>query len=203
MAKREQPTDVTEETYCTVKRIKTEQDKPRRYFDPLHYMGKTEYDLDEIFQEVDNGKYVFTLRSLCPGMAKTILKYKSIIFEHLCGKYNFASIQTIRREEAHPIQGYTSNHDTAVPAVSPLCIQMVIQANSRSKMEFITQALRDLGFFGKDRRSPLFCSARMEYTCHWGCFKVVDRGKDGIFDKGAHCHYLQTDNCKYSYSAEY
>ena len=55
-------------------------------------MGKTEYDLDEIFQEVDNVKYVFTLRSLCPGMAKTILKYKSIIFEHLCGKYNFASI---------------------------------------------------------------------------------------------------------------
>ena len=120
MAKRKQPTDVTEETNCTVKRIKTEQDKPRRYFDPLHYMGKTEYDLDEIFQEVDNGKYVFTLRSLCPGMAKTILKYKSIIFEHLCGKYNFASIQTIRREEAHPIQGYTSNHDPAVPAVSPL-----------------------------------------------------------------------------------
>ena len=82
-------------------------------------------------------------------MAKTILKYKSIIFEHLCGKYNFASIQTIRREEAHPIQGYTSNHDTAVPAVSPLCIQMVIQANSRSKMEFITQALRVLDFSAK------------------------------------------------------
>ena len=204
MAKREQTTDVTEETSYDVKRMKSEpeseENNAKQYFDPIHYMGKTEYDLDEIFQEVDNGKYIFTLRSLCPGMAKTILNYKSIIFEHLRGKFNFASIQTIDRAEADP--GFVSKHD---PTVLPLCIQMVIQVNSRSKKEFITQALKDVGFFGKNARSPLFCSGGrgLEDICSWGCFKVRDKARDCLFDKEAHCHYLKTASSKYSYSADY
>lgn len=205
MPKREQKTDFVEETSDKVK-------KAKRDFDPIHYMGKTEYDLNEIFEEVDNGKYTFTLRSFCPGMAKTILKYKSVIFEHLSGKFNFASIQTICRAEAFP--GFSSNFfafndsisnhdDPPAPAVLPLCIQMVIQVNSRRKKEFITQALKDLGFFGKKRRSPLFCSGGSKRICPWGCFKVADRLRNCLFDKGANCHYLQTADCKYSYSAEY
>ena len=46
-------------------------------------MAKTEYDLEKIFEEVDNGKYFFRLRPLCAGMAKTILKYKSMILKNL------------------------------------------------------------------------------------------------------------------------
>ena len=46
-------------------------------------MAKTEYDLEKIFEEVDNGKYFFMLRPLCAGMAKTILKYKSMILKNL------------------------------------------------------------------------------------------------------------------------
>ena len=204
MAKREQTTDVTEETSKKVKRTTLEQDEPKRNFDPMHYMGKTEYDLDEIFEEVNNGKYTFTLRSLCPGMAKTILKHKSMIFEHLSGEFNFATIQTICRAEAFP--GYSSNsnyYDPPPPAVLPLCVQMVIQVNSRRKKEFMTQAFKDLGFFGKKRRSPQFCSGGLKNICPWGCFKVVDRPRNCLFDKGANCHYLQTADCKYSYSAEY
>ena len=200
MAKREQTSEVAEETNYEVKRMKSGEDEPKRDFDPVHYMGQTEYDLEKIFQEVDNGKYIFTLRSLCPGMAKTILNYKSMIFEHLSGKYNFASIQTIRRAEAY--FDFGSNDS----GVLPLCIQMVIQVNSRSKKEFITQALKELGFFGKNGCSPLFCSGRLKGACLWGCFKVRDKPRNCLFDNlddRAYCHYLQTANCKYSYSAEY
>ena len=204
-AKREAMTEVTENIRYNVKRAKiepkSEQDDAKRVFDPIHYMGKTEYDLDEIFGEVDNGKYYFTLRSLCPGMAKTILKYKSVIFNHLGGKCNFASVQTIGRAEA-----FDFDDDL------PLCVQIVIQVKSNSKKEFITQALKDLGFFGKNKRSPLFCSRERSernrsswrlWDCEYGCFKVVERPRDCLFDKGAHCHYLQTSDLKYSYSAKY
>ena len=197
-AKREPMTEVTENTRYNAKRAKiepkSEQVDAKRVFDPIHYMGKTEYDLDEIFREVDNGKYYFTLRSLCPGMAKTILKYKSVIFEHVGRKCNFASVQTIGRAEAF-------GHGD----VLPLCVQIVIQVKSNSKKEFITQALKDLGFFGKNRRSPLFCSGEgsLTWQCEFGCFRVVDRPRNCLFDKGAHCHYLQISDRKYSYSAKY
>ena len=201
MAKRSSTKDVTEEASCKVKRTKTEprsdSDNGEQYFDPIHYKGKTEYDLDEILQEVDNAKYTFTMRSLCPGMAKAILKYKTILFKHLGGKFNFASIQTIGRAEA------SVGWDNYDPSVLPLCVQIVIQGNSRTNKEFLTQALKDLGFFGKNRRSPLFCSNGCNGVCCFGCFRVVDRPRNCLFDKGAHCHYLQTANCQYSYCADY
>ena len=152
-------------------------------YDPLHYEGTNEFDLEKILNEVDNGKYIFTVRTLCPGMAKLIIKHKTKLFNHLMGKYNFASLQTICRAEGQAPEN----------SCGSLCVQIVFQTK-RTNREFITTAFKELGFCGTKKTSPLICSRNAEDDCRHGCFKVVERPRNCLFDKGRNCHYLHTDN---------
>ena len=159
--------------------------------DPLYYEGTNEFDLEKILNEVDNGKYIFTVRTLCPGMAKLIIKHKTKLFNHLMGKYNFASLQTIYRAEAQAPE---------ISRETRLCVQIVFQAK-RANKEFITTAFKELGFCGTKKTSPLTCSRNAQDNCRHGCFRVVDRPRDCLFDKERNCHYLHTANNNYIYDA--